>query len=152
MTGNRLRYIEIGRGAWGAALLVAPEAVLRAVGAGADHTGVVVARILGARHLVQSAASGPQPSPELLAAGVWVDTVHALTALALAVTDARRTGAGLVDAAIAATLAVAGIHDLNHAASPPPPPSRERILDRIARAVLAVLPGGRPLLQMARPT
>ena len=150
MTGNRLRYIEIGRGAWGATLLVAPEAVLRAVGADADHTGVGVARILGARHLFQSAASGLQPSPEVLAAGVWVDTVHALTALALAVVDARRTRAGVVDAAIAATWAVAGIHDLNHAA--PPPPGRERILDRIARGVMAVLPGGRALLQMAHRT
>lgn len=146
--GNRLRYLDVGRGVWGVTLLAAPEAVLHAVGAHVDHAGIVAARVLGARHLVQSATSGLHPSPEVLAAGVSVDTMHSLTALALASADARRARGGIVDAAVAATWAVAGIYDLTHRVTSPP--CHQRFLDRIALGVLAVLPGGRALLRLAR--
>ena len=90
----RLRSIEIVRGLWGAALLAAPGAVLTRVhGVEPDRTAVTVARILGARHLVQATFSGVNPSPEVLAAGTWVDSVHSVTAFGLAAADSA-PGAG----------------------------------------------------------
>ncbi|MDT5147120.1 MAG: hypothetical protein QOC58_1765 [Mycobacterium sp.] len=55
-----------------------------------DRKSLVVTRILGARHLVQAAFSGINPNPEVLAAGIWVDTVHSMTAFGLAAVDRRR--------------------------------------------------------------
>lgn len=74
----------------------------RVHGAEVDRKAVVVVRILGARHLVQAALSGIKPSPELIAAGAWVDTVHSVTAFGLAATDRYRAADGITDAVIAA--------------------------------------------------
>jgi hypothetical protein len=96
------RGIEILRAIWGAALLVDPVRALDATdSAPVDTASRAVARILGARQLVQAILSGLRPSPEVLAMGVWVDTVHALTAAALALSVRRRARAGYTDAAIA---------------------------------------------------
>jgi hypothetical protein len=109
-----------------------------------DTKSVVVARILGARQLTQATLSGVRPSPEVLAMGVWVDAVHALTALGLAVVDRSRARAGLTDTAVAALWAAAGYRDLSGAAATPPSFQRRR--DQLARIVLGVAPGGRLLL------
>ncbi len=139
---RRYRCIEVLRGAWGAALLAVPEQVLRSVhGLRVDAKSRTVARILGARHLIQAALSGYKPSPEILAMGVWVDTVHALTALGLAVIDHRRTRAGLTDTAIAGMWAAAGYQDLKSARTTPP--AHQRIRDELAIIVLARVPAGR---------
>jgi len=62
-------------------LLFAPRAVLNRVHhVEVDTKSVLVARVLGARHLTQAALSGVNPSPEVLAMGVWVDVAHACTA------------------------------------------------------------------------
>lgn len=53
-----------------------------------DNKSVLIARILGVRQLAQAVLSGVRPSPEVLAMGVWVDGVHAMTALGLACVDA----------------------------------------------------------------
>ncbi|MEO6882003.1 MAG: hypothetical protein ABI181_13800 [Mycobacteriaceae bacterium] len=143
-----LRWIEVGRGAWGAALLLAPRRALRATHATLDTTSVNVTRVLGARQLAQAALSGVNPSPEVLATGVWVDAAHSATAIALAVTDHRRARAGLVDAAVAAVWAGIGARDLSHAE--PTAPGHDRIRDRLARLVLPRLPGGSALLRRAR--
>ncbi|MFY0408575.1 hypothetical protein [Solicola sp. PLA-1-18] len=42
---------------------------------------MTVARLLGARHLAQACLSGTRPTPEVIAMGVQVNAVHALTAL-----------------------------------------------------------------------
>jgi len=115
------RPIELVRAGWGAALLLWPRPVLEHLRhVRVDTKSVAVTRILGARHLTQAVLSGVQPSPEVLAIGVWVDAVHAMTALGLAVTDRCRARAGLIDTV------VAGVW-----------------------AVLAIAPGGRPLLRRA---
>lgn len=145
---QRVRLLEQVRVGYGAALIAAPERVLEAVGARADRPGRVVARILGARHVLQGLASGWRPSPEVLAMGVWVDTVHALTAAALAVGDEERRSIALLDAALAGTWAAAGNRDL--AVGRVPPPSRERRRDALARLVLGRAPGGDLLLARAR--
>ncbi len=55
-------------------MLFAPQVVLNRVHhVEVDTESVLVARVLGARHLTQTALSGINPSPEVLAMGVWVD-------------------------------------------------------------------------------
>ncbi len=141
------RRIELVRGAWGLAMLVAPSPVLSAVGTGGDRTMVVVGRVLGARHLAQAVLSGARPSPEVLAMGVWVDAVHALCALGLAAASPSRTGAGLGDAAGAVGWAVLGYRDLVNPRSVVPNNTRYR--DAMARWTLARLPGGQHLRERA---
>jgi hypothetical protein len=139
------RGVEISRGIWGLALLTRPEQVLRHVHrVQVDRPSIVVARILGARHLVQAVLSGVRPSPEVLAMGVWVDAAHAASAVGLAVVDRDRASAGLIDTVAATGWASAGLHDLRHAAATPP--SHDRRRDALARAVLHRAPGGGRLL------
>jgi len=142
------RWIELGRAAWGLAMLAAPRPVLEHVGGiTVDQPSVAVARMLGARHLAQAALSGVDPSPEVLALGVWVDTIHALTAAALALADRSRARAGLIDMGVAAVWAGAGYRDLR--ADVATPPAHDRRRDRLARLVLRHAPGGAPLLHLA---
>jgi hypothetical protein len=144
----QLRPIELGRAAWGAAMLFAPRLVLERVhGVDTDTTAVMVARILGARHLVQAALSGIDPSPEVLAMGVWVDTAHASSALALAAVDHSRARAGIIDGVVALGWAGIGYRDLRSAHATPPAHDRRR--DALARGVMHFLPGARPLARAA---
>lgn len=148
---RRVRLIEVVRGSWGLVLLVTPERVLRHVHVLTDDSRAVdVTRILGARHLVQAALSGVDPSPEVLAAGVWVDRVHALTALALCLIDPPRRRGAVVDAGVAATWAALGPHDLSTGRTPPRDHDRRR--DQLARFLLPHLPGGLSLLDAANMT
>ena len=145
---GRSRKIELARAAWGAALLFGPRQVMTNVHhLTVDSKSVVIARILGARHLTQAALSGLRPSPEVLAMGMWVDAVHSSTALALAIIDRSRARAGLTDAAVAGFWSAAGYRDLARAGATLP--SHQRGRDRLARLVLGVAPGGRLLLRRA---
>lgn len=149
MTERNLRAIELGRAAWGAALLAAPGPVLgRVHHLQIDTKSLVTARILGGRHLAQAALSGIEPTPEVLAMGVWVDSVHALSAVALAVADRSRARAGLADATIAAVWAAFGYRDLNKAVATPPQHDQRR--NQLARSILRLAPGGKFLLRQAR--
>ena len=144
----KIRAIEVVRATWGVALLVAPRSVLTRVHhLTVDRRAVLIARILGARHLTQASLSGANPSPEVLATGVWVDTVHSLTAVGLAVVDRSRARAGLTDAVIAAVWAAFGWRDLHTGRVPRR--SHEHRRDQLARIVLPRLPGGQPLAQEA---
>lgn len=148
-SSSRSRGIEMVRAGWGVALLIAPRLVMENVHhVQVDTKSVVVARILGARQLTQATLSGFRPSPEVLAMGVWVDAVHALTALGLAVVDRSRARAGLTDTTVAALWAGAGYHDLRSATATPPSFQRRR--DQLARVVLGLAPGGRRLLRQVR--
>lgn len=143
---KRWRAVELVRAGWGAALVVAPERVMESVHhIEVDTKSVVVVRILGARQLTQAVLSGVRPSSEVLAMGVWVDTVHALTAVGLAAVDRARARGGLTDAAVAGLWAAAGYRDLVRAE--PTAPSHQRRRDTLARLVLRVVPGGRMLLR-----
>ena len=143
------RWIEIVRSLWGTVLLAAPREVLsRLHGLDVDRKAVVVTRILGARHLVQAMFSGIRPSPEVIAVGVWVDAVHSITAVGLAVVNPHRARGGITDAIVAAAWALFGIHDLTSAKTARP--DRERRRDVLAQMALTVLPGGKPLLARAQ--
>lgn len=144
----KVRRIEIVRAGWGAALLAAPGVVLdRVHGVHVDHLSLVVARILGARHLTQALLSGINPTPEVLAAGVWVDTVHSVTAFGLAGVDRRRARAGVTDGVVAAAWAGLG---LRHLHTGEVKTSTSGLRDRLARNVIGALPGGRGLMAQAR--
>lgn len=137
------------RAGWGTALLVAPRQVMTRVHhVQVDRPSTAVARVLGARHLVQAGLSGLSPSAEVLALGVWVDTAHALTAVGLAAVDRTRARAGLTDAAIAAAWAGLGLVDLRRGRGTRSSHGRRR--DRLARAVLRRVPGGTWLRRAAR--
>ncbi len=146
---SRVRRIELLRAGWGAALLLVPEQVLARVHrVTVDRTSVTVARVLGARQLTQAVLSGSNPSPEVLALGVWVDTAHALTATGLALVDPQRARAGWIDTAVAGSWALFGYRDLSTARSTAPEHERRR--DQLARWVLGVVPLGGPLRRLAR--
>lgn len=143
-----VRGVELLRAAWGAVLLTVPGLVLASIrGVQVDRKAIVVVRILGARHLVQALSSGINPSPEVLAAGVWVDAVHSMTALGLAVVDRNRIQGGVADSLVAASWAVLGWRHL-HAGKFAATPLRTR--DRLAYLVIGNLPGGRALMSQAR--
>ncbi len=143
-----IRYLEFIRAGWGAALLAAPRAVLTGVRAvHVDRKALIITRILGARQLVQASMSGINPTPEILAAGVWVDAVHSLTAFGLAVADRNRARVGVVDGLVAALWAGLGLHNLHTGKAPPTTHARRR--DRLARTVIGALPGGRGLMVQA---
>lgn len=145
---RQYRGIEVLRGAWGAALLATPDRALGLVhGVRVDSKSRIVARILGVRQLTQAALSGHRPSPEVLAMGVWVDAVHAVSALGLAVVDSGRVRAGLSDAAIAAMWAGAGYRDLDGDRATPP--AHQRFRDQLAVGVLTHAPAGSLLLRQA---
>jgi hypothetical protein len=141
-------YIELMRAGWGVALLLAPREVLSDVpGVPIGPKTLVVARILGIRHLVQACLSGARPTPEILAAGVWVDFVHSMTALGLAVTDHKHARAALADSVVAAVWCAAGFFDLQTGRFPTD--RHVEIRDRLARSVFSRLPGGRILMNQA---
>jgi hypothetical protein len=148
LSDNRSRQIELVRAGWGAALLIAPRRVLGTMHrVEIDTKSLTVTRILGARQLTQALLSGVRPSPEVLAMGVWVDTVHAMTALGLAAADHTRARAGLTDTAIAGLWAAAGYRDLARRQATAPAHQRRR--DKLARTVLGLVPGGDILLRQA---
>lgn len=137
----RLRPLELARGAWGLACVVAPAAMVQTVGgAPADHRAVVVTRVLGARHLVQAGFTAVAPGPAVLAAGTWVDVVHALTAVGFAAVDPRRARLSLIDALVATAWSQAARRDA--ATARPRRTSGGQLVwsERLARTVLPVLP------------
>ncbi|OBG57570.1 hypothetical protein A5703_05005 [Mycobacterium sp. E188] len=144
----KIRLIEVLRAGWGAALLTAPSGVLGHIhGVQVDRKSLVVTRILGGRHLVQALLSGINPGPEVLAAGVWVDTVHSATALGLAAADRHRARGGVTDSGVAASWAALGWRHLRTGQART---DRVRGRDRLARAVVGALPGGGGLMAQAR--
>lgn len=103
------RAFPVLRGGYGAILLCAPGAVIRLyTGRPADSRSRAVARLLGARHLLQAALTAGMPNAVVLRAGAQVDLAHAASMLALAAADRPLRRAGLADGMIAATFAAMG--------------------------------------------
>ena len=145
----RVRFIELGRAVWGSALLLAPDTTLTAMhGLKTDSRSIVIARVLGARQLAQAGLSGLDPSPEVLAMGVWVDVAHAATAFGLAAADRSRARAGITDGLVALLWAGLGYRDLVQGNATAPAHDRRR--DQLARTVLGVTPGGGTLLGISQ--
>ena len=99
------------RAAWGTALLLAPDAVLRGVHyyGRADPRTRWVIRILGARELVQGLITSRHRSRASSLTGAAVDTTHAATMLALAIRRAAYRRPATASSLTAASFAIAGL-------------------------------------------
>jgi len=100
--------LRVVRASYGAFLLADPQRALR-VGhsPNGDSAARTVVRVLGARHVLQAAVCARWPTPTVRRASACVDGLHAATDLALARFDRRRRRAAVIDAAVAASFAVA---------------------------------------------
>jgi hypothetical protein len=101
--------LQVARAGYGGALLIAPGPVIRAAAGGPDGPRVrAVARVLGARHLLQAALTTAAGwSPESLWIGAAVDLLHAASMGALAA-DRRVRRLTLTDALVESTFVLAG--------------------------------------------
>lgn len=104
--------VTVIRAGWGAALLVAPGAVLGCLPRQRiDRPARAVARLLGARQPAQAAiadsARGSRPS--WLLAGAAVDATHAATMIVLAMRIPDRRRPALTNAAMATAFALGGV-------------------------------------------
>jgi hypothetical protein len=105
-----IRAQELLRAGWGLALLSVPDVVVSRLGAATpDLRTRRVARVLGARHLLQAAVTIVAPSRWVLRWGGFADLAHASTDLALAAVDARYRRAALIDACIATSFGVRSV-------------------------------------------
>jgi hypothetical protein len=86
--------------------LLAPTHVLRAIaGDGINGSASRVVRVLGTRDLVQAAVTYVRPSRAVLVGGAVVDSLHAISMVALAVASPRNRRAGGTSAVVAALMA-----------------------------------------------
>jgi hypothetical protein len=108
-TNRRVQATTIARAGWGCALLLVPDRVLRVGGRPpAPPAAVTVARVLGARQLMQSAITVIAPTGLVMALGTAVDALHAGTDIGLAAVSPRWRRIALVDAFLAAAFATCG--------------------------------------------
>lgn len=106
----RARRLPPVRVAWGAALLLAPDRVLRALPHGQiDRPALAFARVLGVRDLVQAAVIARRPTRGRILAGAAVDATHATTMVALALIRPDRRKLALTNVTTASAFAVAGL-------------------------------------------
>lgn len=100
--------LSAGRVAYGCGLLLAPARALTACGGSVpSKLDCQVARVLGARHVIQAALSA-RGGRQALAVGAVTDGLHATSMLILAAADARLRRAALADAVIESLLAALG--------------------------------------------
>lgn len=143
----KFRAIELIRAGWGGVLLAAPAEVLSHIhGVRVDRKAIVVTRILGARHLVRRRRRGrPRPGG---AGGRGLGRHGALGDRARP--GPRRPAPGprrVTDAVVAASWAFLGWRHLRTGQART---GALRGRDRLARAVLRALPGGRTLVAQAQ--
>jgi hypothetical protein len=107
-TGGRTLATAAVRAGYGAALLLLPERLL-ALGTPAPVPGaaVAVARVLGARHVLQSVVTVLVPTGRVATAGALVDALHGSTGVGLAAVSPRWRPVALADATVATVLAAA---------------------------------------------
>ncbi len=107
-----MRTLIAIRAGWGAALLIAPGAVLGALPhQQIDGRARAFARILGARDLVQAATIAWRPTRGWLLGGAAVDAAHAMTMVALAWRLPDRRALALTNVATAGAFAAAGLYE-----------------------------------------
>lgn len=107
LTASRLSQLRAGLGV--THLLFPGLAARLLVRQPIDHVARRVVRVLGARQLTQALATGKEPTVAVLLLGAEVDIAHAASMFALALFCRRWRHAALVDTALAAMFAVAGV-------------------------------------------
>ena len=101
--------VQLARAGYGMALVLAPGPAIRLVaGRLPSRRACRVARVLGARHLVQATLTTIAPTPVVLAVGGQVDAVHTASMLMLAAVSRAGRRAALTDALTEAAFAAAG--------------------------------------------
>jgi hypothetical protein len=106
--------ITLARTGYGVALVSVPGLLIGLTGQRPGRRDCAVARVLGARHLLQAgvtaAAQLADPGDSVvLGGGAAADLVHASTMVALGVVDPRARRAALIDTGVETALALAGI-------------------------------------------
>jgi hypothetical protein len=103
-----MRALTAVRAAVAVTYLTAPRWIPGLVlGVRLDQRASLVARVLGARQLIEASVAAAVPSPVTLKISSAVDGLHAGSMLALAAADDRRRKVALADAALAAGLCAA---------------------------------------------
>jgi hypothetical protein len=101
--------LQVARAGYGLALVLAPGPLIRlAAGRPPSRRACWTARVLGARHLVQTALTAAAPQPAVFAVGGRVDTLHATSMLLLAAVSRGGRRAALTDALTEAAFAAVG--------------------------------------------
>jgi hypothetical protein len=102
--------LQVVRAGYGGALLIVPGPVIRlASGRPAGARARAVARVLGARHLLQAAlTTAVASSAGSLGLGAAVDLAHAASMAALGLADRQARRLTLSDALVESTFAAAG--------------------------------------------
>jgi hypothetical protein len=93
-----MRGAALARALYGTLLLVAAEDLTRRLTGRDSRVAAAVARVLGARHLLQALTLDRTRSRGLLALGVAIDLLHGLSMLALATVSPSYRRATLLDA------------------------------------------------------
>lgn len=102
---NLLRSV-IGRMEWSR-----PDALGRLWGAPTEDPRFDrVARVLGARQVIQATITSLRPTRVIMSLGVLVDALHGLSMLGLALIDKRYRRAALTEATLAGTFAGIGLY------------------------------------------
>jgi hypothetical protein len=107
-TRTLARAAALTRLTWGAVLLVGTGPLLARFGHRPADGPVTVGRVLGGRQVAQGLVTALAPGPAVLTAGAAADTLHAATAVGLAVTAPRWRTVALTEVVIASTLAATG--------------------------------------------
>jgi hypothetical protein len=114
------RSLVYGRIAFGALLLIGPEAALRPL---ARRRVTVperaVARVLGVRNLAEGAVLARHAGRRWVLAGAAVDATHCLSMIAVAAASPKRRRLALASALIAATTAATGLFASTQLYDPP---------------------------------
>ncbi len=115
------RALQVIRAGYGATLILLPGRVLRlTTGEQPSRRACRTARLVGARHLVQTALTAAAPWPRTFAIGGQVDTLHAASMLLLAVVSRSGRRPALTDALTEAGFAAAGFSATGFSASTQP--------------------------------
>ena len=96
-----MRGAAVARAVYGALLLVAAEDLTRKVTGTDSRVAAAVARMLGARHLLQALTLDRTRSRGLLAVGVAIDLLHGLSVLAVAALSSTYRRATVLNAMVA---------------------------------------------------
>jgi hypothetical protein len=107
------RPLALARLGFGLALLAAPRALCSRIGP-VDRPTVVVARILGMRHVAEALVLAPSDSRATAIGGVAVDSIHAVTAVAVAGASPPHRRLALANAATAVAFVIGGAVQVAH--------------------------------------
>ena len=101
--------LQVIRAGYGLTLILAPAPAIRlATGRPPSKRTTRTARVLGARHLIQTALTAAAPRPATFAVGGQVDTLHSASMLLLAAVSRSGRRAALTDALAEAAFAAVG--------------------------------------------